>query len=299
MNKVIAGDLLKSSVRVTPKGKPYISSPPLELMLDSSHVSNYEVIDSSSKISTSDAINRALVGSLFLGAPGLAAGLGAKKKGTFHIAVQFKNGWASLLEVDTKVYNAITKSLFSIRSELSASKSNVPQNQVQASAPISIADEIKKYKDLLDSGALTEEEFSQLKNDLINARPLEPVSHQQNAPATDMCQQDEAEPVNLLPKMQTLKITRRPRFLSGGAGYHILVDGTFRDNIDNGETVSIQCTGGNHTITFSLPKEKYYKKPLGSIEIFADVDAGEMEIELVTKSQSRVSATVLTHEPPQ
>ena len=157
MNKVVAGDWLKKSVEVTLGGKPFIASPPTKIMLDASQVSSYEVVDSSSKVSTSSAVNRALVGSFFLGAAGLAAGMGAKKKGIYYIAIQFKNGFSSLLEVDDRVYKAIIKSLFNVKPEAPAPIPDQNQKQPQ----ISIADELKKYKELLDTGALTEEEFLQ------------------------------------------------------------------------------------------------------------------------------------------
>ena len=36
----------------------------------------------------------------------------------------------------------------------------------------SVADEIKKYKDLLDQGVITEEEFEQKKSELLKAQPV-------------------------------------------------------------------------------------------------------------------------------
>lgn len=43
---------------------------------------------------------------------GLLAGLSAKKKGVYIIALEFKDGKKSLLEVDDKIYKALLKKLF-------------------------------------------------------------------------------------------------------------------------------------------------------------------------------------------
>lgn len=61
---------------------------------------------------SSSAAGRAALGALFLGPAGIAAGLGAKKKGTYWVAIQFKDGKRSLLEVNDKVFRAITIALF-------------------------------------------------------------------------------------------------------------------------------------------------------------------------------------------
>ena len=46
---------------------------------------------------------------------------------------------------------------------------NTPQETVSKSVPpeLGIAEELKKYKDLLDSGAITEDEFQAKKQDLL------------------------------------------------------------------------------------------------------------------------------------
>lgn len=275
MNKVIAGDWLKKSVSVTFGGKPFISSPPMQIMLDSSQVSGYEVVDSSSKVSTSSALNRALIGSFFFGAAGLAAGIGAKKKGTYYIAIQFKNGFNSLLEVDDKVYKAILKSLFNVKMGFSVPESNDTKQQ---NAEISIADEIKKYKELLDSGALTEEEFLELKQKLVGIST--PLPEQENT----------AEPSE---ETKTIQITRKPKFIGCGADYQIFVDGTMTQKISNGETVSIQCALGKHTISLFNPGALNPKKPLGSVEITVNPSDEESEICVETKSLSSVSIKIV------
>ena len=51
--------------------------------------------------------------------------------------------------------------------DLRALNSNGSNMQVNNPAPISKADELKKFKDLLDSGAITEEEFNHQKQKLL------------------------------------------------------------------------------------------------------------------------------------
>ncbi|AWO73868.1 hypothetical protein C1N76_04305 [Geobacillus thermoleovorans] len=55
---------------------------------------------------------RGLVGSFLLGPVGLLAGLSAKTKGVHVVAIKFKDGKKSLLEVNEKIYAALMKNLF-------------------------------------------------------------------------------------------------------------------------------------------------------------------------------------------
>ena len=47
-----------------------------------------------------------------LGPVGLLAGLSAKNKGIYTVAIKFKDGKNSLLEVDDKFYKALIKTMF-------------------------------------------------------------------------------------------------------------------------------------------------------------------------------------------
>ena len=115
-NKVIAGSYERKKVvlRSTLSGrKAVIRSGYIRVVpLDKKRVESYEVIDESSRKSAASAVGRAAVGSFFLGLPGLAAGLSAKSKGTHIVAIQFRNGKRSLLEVDDKIYRAIMTKVF-------------------------------------------------------------------------------------------------------------------------------------------------------------------------------------------
>ncbi|MFV0401109.1 MAG: hypothetical protein ACK5LX_10880 [Oscillospiraceae bacterium] len=111
-NQVIEGDY---------KGKPIVIAAMTgvaqiggfkNIKLTSETVEEYEIMDSQSKTSGTSAVARAAVGSFFLGPIGLLAGASAKKKGTHLIAVQFKDGKKSLLEVDDKINKAIIQKCF-------------------------------------------------------------------------------------------------------------------------------------------------------------------------------------------
>lgn len=111
-NKVIAGDyqgklitqafgIVTLSTSIT-KGFP----------LDKTTIEEYEVIDESSRKSATSAVGRAFVGGVILGPVGWLAGLSAKSKGIHTIAIQFKDGKKSLIEINDKIYSALIKKLF-------------------------------------------------------------------------------------------------------------------------------------------------------------------------------------------
>lgn len=111
-NKVIAGEYEGSLVMgfVTPGIYPNPKQPPIELTKD--NVLNYEVITEEHRKSAASGIARGLVGGALLGPVGLLAGLTAKNKGTHTIAIEFKDGKRSLVEIDEKIYNAFIQKMF-------------------------------------------------------------------------------------------------------------------------------------------------------------------------------------------
>ena len=112
-NTVIAGDYKNRGVSFGFSGIPYISNGLAgKIKLDKTTVAEYEVMDENYRMSATSAVGKAAVGSFFLGPVGLLAGLGAKKKGTHTVAIQFKDGKKSLLEVDDSVYKMLMKALF-------------------------------------------------------------------------------------------------------------------------------------------------------------------------------------------
>lgn len=111
-NKVIAGDYEGKHVDAS-LGMPSIIIGIFDqLMIDKSTVDSYEVVGESQKKSAASAVGRAAVGAFILGPIGIAAAVSAKSKGIYTIALQFRNGKRSLLEVDDKIYKAILKKVF-------------------------------------------------------------------------------------------------------------------------------------------------------------------------------------------
>ena len=75
-------------------------------------VDSYEVIDESAQKSVGSAVARGAVGSLLLGPIGLAAAVTAKKKGVYMVAIQFKDGKRSLIEIDDYLYKNLQRTMF-------------------------------------------------------------------------------------------------------------------------------------------------------------------------------------------
>ena len=112
-NRVIAGDyegkgiiaVLGQVSIVVGFGKNYY--------LTKDVVDSYELITDEHRKSASSGVARGLVGGALLGPVGmLAGGLSAKSKGIYQIAVLFKDGKRSLVEVDEEIYEAILRACF-------------------------------------------------------------------------------------------------------------------------------------------------------------------------------------------
>lgn len=112
-NKVIAGDYI-GNIMGQALGQPYIVTGfAKSIQLNNSTVESYELITDEHRKSAKSGVARGLVGGALLGPVGLlAGGLSAKSKGIYQVAIQFKDGKRSLVEVDDKIYNAIIKSCF-------------------------------------------------------------------------------------------------------------------------------------------------------------------------------------------
>jgi len=105
---------------------------------------------------------------------GMAGGLLASQlgKSTSHdIAIYFKDGKESLLRLSYDiVLQDIKKILFNFSANQNNSASETPiTNNVQGANTnnINVANEIKKYKELLDMGAITQEEYDAKKKQLL------------------------------------------------------------------------------------------------------------------------------------
>lgn len=84
-----------------------------QLYLNKSTVDSYEVITDEHQKSAASGAIRGIVGGAVLGGVGAIAGaVSAKEKGIYTIAIQFKDGKRSLIEVDDKIYKAIVQNCF-------------------------------------------------------------------------------------------------------------------------------------------------------------------------------------------
>lgn len=114
-NAVIAGDYPDYWVSYS-SGKVYMydskNSQRDKIYLDKHTIQNYDVVNENYKKTVSGVVGRAAIGAAFLGPIGLLAGATAKNKGTYVVAVSFKNGRKSLLEIDEKRYKLLVTNCF-------------------------------------------------------------------------------------------------------------------------------------------------------------------------------------------
>lgn len=111
-NKVIAGDyegyIVSCAMGNVAIGKGFR----LPMSLTKDIVEEYQQITEETRKSAASGIARGAIGSFILGPVGLLAGLSAKNKGIYNVAIKFKDGKSSLLEVDDKIYKSLVKALF-------------------------------------------------------------------------------------------------------------------------------------------------------------------------------------------
>ncbi len=111
-NKVIGGayngylvsSFLSNTVSLT-KGSTTID-------LLKSNVESYEVLNEEKKKSGTSAVMRGMGGAMLLGPVGLLAGVSAKSNNIIQVAIYFKDGRKSLLEINDKIYSKLISSLF-------------------------------------------------------------------------------------------------------------------------------------------------------------------------------------------
>lgn len=111
-NAVIAGDYEKKIVVNIGKCIAIATGFLKRVELTKETVESYDVVDESVQTSATSAVGRGLVGAFLLGPIGAAAALSAKKKGTHVVALQFKDGKRSLLEIDEKMYKKLIVDMF-------------------------------------------------------------------------------------------------------------------------------------------------------------------------------------------
>ena len=111
-NKVVAGNYENMPVVCSNNTAIIVAGIREKILITRDWVESYEVVDETSRKSAASAVGRAAIGGLLLGPVGLAAGLSAKSKSIHTVAINFKGGNRSLLEVDDKIYKAIVEQLF-------------------------------------------------------------------------------------------------------------------------------------------------------------------------------------------
>ena len=112
-NAVIAGDYQGKKVDCSVANAYIMLGVFKALDLNKTTVESVELITDEHRKSAASGVARGLVGGALLGPVGmLAGGLSAKNKGIYQVAIQFKDGKRSLLEVNDKIYKALIKSTF-------------------------------------------------------------------------------------------------------------------------------------------------------------------------------------------
>lgn len=130
------------------------------MILDSKTVEGYELITDEHTKSASSAVGRGIVGGLLLGPIGMLGGaLSGKNKGIYVVAIKFKDGKNSLLEVDQKIYMGIVENCFS--------PSKTSEKDAIAHVGKTYIDELKELKNLLDQGVINQQEFDVKKKTIL------------------------------------------------------------------------------------------------------------------------------------
>ncbi len=112
-NRVIAGDYEGKRIALTFGSLQIQVDLQNTIYLSNDTVSAYEVITDEHRKSAKSGVARGLVGGALIGPVGMIAGsMSAKNKGIYQIAIEFKDGKKSLIEVDDKIYKSLIASMF-------------------------------------------------------------------------------------------------------------------------------------------------------------------------------------------
>lgn len=149
---------------------------------------NYELIEDGNSISKG-GVGRAIVGGVLFGGAGAIVGgsTGHKQKQTctkLQIKITLNNvnhpiEYITFISTETKKDSFIYTSSFNFAQQILSMlniicQSNSTENrkeiqeQLTSNSNFSVTDEIKKYKELLDMGAITQEEYERKKKELLN-----------------------------------------------------------------------------------------------------------------------------------
>ena len=113
-NRVIAGDYVGRLVVGGPAVRwPVISNGFKPISLNKDTVESYEVVTQEQGKNVASGVARGVVGGLLFGNIGVVAGAAsAKNRGIVTVAVTFKDGKRSLMEIDDKVYKLLVRGCF-------------------------------------------------------------------------------------------------------------------------------------------------------------------------------------------
>ena len=111
-NMVIAGDYLGKGVSNIGGAVQIFLDRKNYVLLDKFGIDSYDVIIEETSKSAASGIARGAVGAALLGPVGLLAGVSAKNKGVYTIAIRFKDGKNSLIEIDDKIYKNFVRAMF-------------------------------------------------------------------------------------------------------------------------------------------------------------------------------------------
>ena len=109
-NQVIAGDY--DGRAIASSGSVIVISVGVfkTVKLNKKTVETYEVITDEHRKSAASGVVRGIVGGALLGVVGALAGvMTAKDKSVYQVAIKFKDGKHSLIEVDEKIFKAISE----------------------------------------------------------------------------------------------------------------------------------------------------------------------------------------------
>ena len=111
VNCVLEGEYKNYKIR---RGSdcPWIDVDNKIINLNKGNIDTYDVITEEKVKSGTSAILRGLVGTAIFGPIGAIAGYSAKTKGTYLIAVLFKNGKKSLLQINDIIYKEFVRAMF-------------------------------------------------------------------------------------------------------------------------------------------------------------------------------------------
>lgn len=111
-NMVIAGDYVGKGITNVAGVVQIFLDRQNYILLDKFSIDTYDVITEDIRKSAVSGVTRGAVGVALLGPVGMLAGLSAKNKSIVTIAIRFKDGKSSLIEIDEKIYKSFVRGMF-------------------------------------------------------------------------------------------------------------------------------------------------------------------------------------------